>query len=426
MIYYVDEIMGSGKTTAAIQAIKAAPPEQKFMFVTPYLSEVARVKEECGFREPEDMAGCKTISLGRLLDIQANIVMTHALFDIMPHEFLDKIRGMNYTLFLDETFDAIVPVADMELADSSLILDKLVSIDDDMGVSWVGEKKYRGVFSPLKDLCDKGRLKGIKNSNGGAYFFGIIPTDYFTSFKDVVIMTYLFSGQTLKHYLDIERLPYQRLYLQREEQMFTKIRQPRIFEDYRSLIVILNNERMNKIGEKKTALSHSWYLKNGAKTISKHLDNYFKNIMKAPAAARLWTTFAAHRETVGKKNYKKSFLACNAKATNEYKDKTVLAYLVNRYRNPFFVRLFDRYGIRTNNDMFALSEMLQWLWRSALREGKPVTLYIPSSRMRGLLTKWLDYAAGDLPEYDSVEAAICGKNKEQMFDNDFEEDDFYE
>ena len=39
-----------------------------------------------------------------------------------------------------------------------------------------------------------------------------------------------------------------------------------------------------------------------------------------------------------------------------------------------------------SQDDFALSEMVQWVWRSAIRDGKPITLYIPSDRMYQLFT----------------------------------------
>ena len=48
-----------------------------------------------------------------------------------------------------------------------------------------------------------------------------------------------------------------------------------------------------------------------------------------------------------------------------------------------------------SNRLFALQEMLQWIWRSAIRDGKPIDLYIPSERMRSLLVEWLDYVAGE-------------------------------
>ena len=34
--------------------------------------------------------------------------------------------------------------------------------------------------------------------------------------------------------------------------------------------------------------------------------------------------------------------------------------------------------------------MVQWIWRSAIRDGGEVYLYIPSKRMRTILTKWIE------------------------------------
>ena len=40
--------------------------------------------------------------------------------------------------------------------------------------------------------------------------------------------------------------------------------------------------------------------------------------------------------------------------------------------------------------LYALSEMVQFIWRSRIREGKEIVLYIPSKRMRELLKEWLE------------------------------------
>ena len=430
MIYFCDEVMGSGKTTAAIKAINAAPAEQKFMFVTPYLSEVARIKEGCAekeFCEPVEGFDCKTADLERLIDVQANIVTTHALFTMMPLEYLEKIRETGYVLFLDEALEPMEPLTGIDPLDAEYATDKLIRINDDSSVEWIASEKYHGQFTFLRNMCDKGYLRGAVSEEGAACFVHILPTAYFTSFKDVVIMTYLFSGQILKNYLNIEKLPYRRLFLNYEEQTFASKREGVFRRDYRPLITILDNPRMNAIGDKKTALSHSWYARNDLKQVSNNLNNFFKNMMKSPANSRLWTVFADCKEEVGGSRYAKSFLACNTRATNEYKDRTVLAYLVNRYRNPFFVRYFRYYGVETNNDVFALSEMLQWLWRSALRDGKHIVLYIPSKRMRDLLKAWLDFMAGDVPAgTDDVGEWLTEQEtiSEQIFD--FEEEDFYE
>ena len=47
-------------------------------------------------------------------------------------------------------------------------------------------------------------------------------------------------------------------------------------------------------------------------------------------------------------------------------------------------------NVNVNEETYALSEMLQWIWRSAIREGNEIWIYIPSRRMRKLLQNWLE------------------------------------
>jgi hypothetical protein len=46
-------------------------------------------------------------------------------------------------------------------------------------------------------------------------------------------------------------------------------------------------------------------------------------------------------------------------------------------------------GITPDEDKYALSIMIQWLWRSAIRDGREISVYIPSKRMRTLLKEWI-------------------------------------
>ena len=58
----VDEIMGRGKTTSAIRFINESDDDEKFMFITPYLKEVERIKTDCPtkrFKEPCFIKGRK-------------------------------------------------------------------------------------------------------------------------------------------------------------------------------------------------------------------------------------------------------------------------------------------------------------------------------------------------------------------------------
>jgi hypothetical protein len=97
----------------------------------------------------------------------------------------------------------------------------------------------------------------------------------------------------------------------------------------------------------------------------------------------------------------------NAKATNDYIEKRSLAYLCNIFHQPIIKGFFEERGIMVYEDLHALSEMVQWLWRSQIRRGDPVTVYAPSERMRGLLKMWLAADADDTATL--LVATECGK-----------------
>ena len=99
--------------------------------------------------------------------------------------------------------------------------------------------------------------------------------------------------------------------------------------------------------------------------------------------------FKDFKNQVKGKGYTKGFIPANARATNLYKDKINCAYLINMYSNPMILKFFKNKGVNINEDDYALSCLIQWLFRSAIRENKNINLYIPSSRMRNLLKKWL-------------------------------------
>ena len=81
---------------------------------------------------------------------------------------------------------------------------------------------------------------------------------------------------------------------------------------------------------------------------------------------------------------------CNARATNEYKHKKNLAYCINVFNNPVLNSFFINKGVTIDEDTYALSELIQWVFRSQLRDNKPINIYIPSERMRNLFIDWLN------------------------------------
>ena len=99
--------------------------------------------------------------------------------------------------------------------------------------------------------------------------------------------------------------------------------------------------------------------------------------------------FKDYKKPLQGKGYTKSFLSCNARATNAYSDRIAVAYMCNIFFNPILKSFFEQKGVRVEEDKWALSEMLQFLFRSGIRKGEEIKAYIPSFRMRLLLKRWL-------------------------------------
>ena len=159
-------------------------------------------------------------------------------------------------------------------------------------------------------------------------------------------------------------------------------------------LINLYEGNLNVIGDEKYSLSHSWYEKkklSDLTSIKNNLYNYLRNICKAPSADIMWSTYKDFESSCVGRGYKKNcFVPCNTRATNDYRGNKTLAYLINDFENPFIVQWFAEHKITLNQDAIALSQLVQWIWRSQIRDGKPINLYLPSKRMRKLLTDWLE------------------------------------
>ena len=107
----------------------------------------------------------------------------------------------------------------------------------------------------------------------------------------------------------------------------------------------------------------------------------------------MWSTFKDHEDKLSKKGYASAYTPFNMKSKNEYRNRTILAYCVNIFPAPQKVNFFKDHGIEYDADGAALSTMIQWIWRSAIRDGKDIWLYLPSKRMRDLLEGWMDSLA---------------------------------
>ena len=83
-----------------------------------------------------------------------------------------------------------------------------------------------------------------------------------------------------------------------------------------------------------------------------------------------------------------NWVAKVTRRTNDYAHCSHLIYLYDQHVNPYVARWLEE-NSRAFDDAYALTELIQWVWRSRVRRGQPITLYLPSPRMRQLMEEWL-------------------------------------
>src|SRR5690606_2014352 len=117
----VDSVMGSGKSSWAIQFMNESDPIERFIYITPINTEVDRIKEACPGRDfrstnLDKYSGRKLHVVKEWLQDRANICSTHSLFRSADAEFLAYVRENNYTLILDEAM-TVIEIADVASGD---------------------------------------------------------------------------------------------------------------------------------------------------------------------------------------------------------------------------------------------------------------------------------------------------------------------
>lgn len=398
-IKVIDSMMGAGKTSYAIELMNEADPMTKFIYVTPYLEEVERIQNSVTtrtFKTPDKQhgLGTKYNSFKRLVAQGENIVTTHALFSRANDELLEWLRMEDYVLIIDEVMDVIntVPLRKNDI--DTLLKSGLIEIAQDSRVIWKASKEHDSLYNGLKDLALSENLYYVNN----VAFIWNFPVKIFKEFSEVYILTYLFDGQLQKYYYDLHGLTYQ--YYAVENGKLVDRSQYREDRTVLKQLISIYDGKLNLIGDKHNALSKSWFQnkKNAehVKKLKNNLYNYFRQIAKAKSDTILWTTFKDYENKLKGNGYSKDgnsekcFTPWNLRATNKYGHKTALAYCLNRYMNPVEAQFFKQHNVEVNEELLALSDLLQWVFRSAVRKNRPIQLYIPSSRMRELLINWLN------------------------------------
>lgn len=328
------------------------------------------------------------------------------------------------------------------------------STDDFHPLKWDTNIDTNSIYDCLKDYFinyDIYRFDAKKLINESSpYYLALFPIKTFQVFKKIYIMTYLWNAQMMKYYFDFYHVSYDYLYpitvhpLQPpkngkhsfEEVDYILSPDYNLYKNIEKVIAIrtLKNVHIpgyelgsggivkkkenrnlalytfydkNRNAKNTITLSYTFYNKQlnsqgGKKIVEKlqaNIQNFIKNHLSQDVKKNkniIWSVFDCAKDTIQKNcRYinKDNYIPINAKATNEYRDSNVLIYLVNRYLNPRLYNFIFNYSPKGKNfseDEYALSELVQWVWRSSIRDQKPISIYIASDRMRTIFIGWLN------------------------------------
>lgn len=394
LVKICDAPMGAGKTSAAINYMNQHW-EKNFLFVTPYLTEVERICSACAEREfiaPENKGEGKLEDLIQNVQARNCIASTHALLSTYNDTAAATIKNAGYTLILDEVAN-VLDLVEITKADVLGILNNWATYDKDTGrVIWLDDT-YNGKFNNIKRMAQSNRLIFFNN----AFLFWEFPIDVFEAFDEVIILTYMYECQIQAYYFQAHGIEMRPIYVDNSsgKYLFSENKVEYSFmRNYTKKINICDHAKLNMIGDKDGSLSKSWYTRVkksvSLKRLKDNMYNYFYNICRAKSNDVMWASFKDYSRSTSPRSYSKGYLSCTMRASNEYRDRTCLAYCVNIFINPVICQYFYSKGIVVDQDRYALSTLVQWIWRSAIRDGKEINVYVPSKRMRALLTDWIE------------------------------------
>jgi hypothetical protein len=225
-------------------------------------------------------------------------------------------------------------------------------------------------------------------------FIWALPECILSAGNSVTVMTYKAEGSMLLAYLDKLGLPFEVSNDNHPEEDFrAKAAELITIED----IGALSKLKLTHSGQEKGMSSSSYYSK-----VSRSLKNLKErklvgvdiNSILITSKKDAWLKASNDNQPkpgVFAKNSRlkdANWIANTTRGTNDYMHCSHLIYLYDQNINPVVARWLGD-SSRTFNDAYALTELIQWVWRSRVRRGEPITLYLPSPRMRRLFEEWL-------------------------------------
>jgi hypothetical protein len=398
--------------------LQSFKPHRQYLVVVPTLDEIRRVQEASSvpFVQPETSRVHKTKRehLEALLCEGANIATTHALY--MDVAVLAR-EGLldDYEIIIDEVLDVCAKVdgKSPRSFERFYLGCQYAIVGSDGRVS--STPKWDAEVDAVADTLDvrlhrmakAGMLYYIDNT----FFMWALPRELLSAGRSFTVYTYLAEGSMLLPYLRKLGVPY--------DHDVDPVIDAEFRRKARNLIEIRDIPKLKRVslsysGQKastakaKTVASALRSIRRGAlgdiplenTLVTCVKDNWYRK-GDDDAEKRKAGPFAANSKMFEGVNW----IANTTRGTNNYAHCSHLIYLYDQNMNPYIRRWLGLVGDPSAQDRYALTELIQWVYRSRARRGKPIVLYLPSARMRGLLKDWVTASDGEVDWQDRTPMA---------------------
>ncbi len=440
-IYLLDSIPGSGKSTWIMNKFKEWRDNRKydqFVYISPLLTEVGgerignkfvdgRIQQELPdmeFKFPVPIKGSKREHVKQLIMEGKNISCTHSLFTNIDFDARKLLEDRKNVLVIDESLEAISHYKGVSRQTVKNMLDSgEILVDENTSrIRWNhtkfpcklpdGEEDDAFEFREFVDLCDLGYayLCPVKDhETGGTKWSEVLlwqyPIETLAAFDDIYVMTYLFEGTCMSAWCKIHNIEVIKL----DENLYRSTEEVKSY--LKENIEIISSPSLDELAN--YHLSQKWWetsskvsRKDGELYID-HVKRVLESTMKNKLSPKgikvgdiLVTCPKERWEDDGERKTKKKikgkgysnaeWVYSGCRATNQYADKRVIFYLLNKYQNQRVKEYCDNKGFPVEPDMYACAEMLQVIFRGCIRKGDKMYLVMPSSRMLQVYSDWLN------------------------------------
>ncbi len=426
-----------------------AHPEKNYIYVTPFLDEINRVIEnieENRLEQPDHIVlnketgttsfVSKLDSFNHLLATQKSIAVSHATFLNATPETIALIKEGEYTIIIDEALEVVSPFNEIRAVEYDArqkmtggdirryLREGKIRIDTDNRVIWTGDEEDIE-DSKDREVCLQAKLGNLYCSNKSLLYV-MFPKEIFEVCVETFILTYMVKESTLDYYFQLHHIEYEMASLEGSGMETTVVpysSEPDI--DFRrklkGLITINENPRYQDHTFK---LSMNWYHEVAREENQRSLDklkriltSFYRSCDPPAKASReeiMWTCPKDYKTKLAGRGYtcvrsisgedKKlepddfmkrmkeldCFVSCNARASNDYRNRWALAYCCHMYRNPMLEGLFRSNGIKVDSEQYSLSCLVQWMCRSRVRDDLPITILIVNDELREQFKDWIN------------------------------------